>query len=144
MKDQQGPVLQSLTSLLVVKMLTVLVSTVSNSQVFLLKNVSSSCKCKSYTHFFSKNISVYAIYNDQSFNDTLTNDIISFEKLGPTRHDFNSVETPTQSKSVFSRAMLSVYNTRAVEIPCPTCPTCPISLRLRKKFQFTCPGTRTS
>ena len=33
--------------------------------------------------FFSKNISVYAIFNDQSFNDTLTNDIVSFEQLGP-------------------------------------------------------------
>ena len=37
----------------------------------------------SFTHFFSKNISVYAIFNDQSFNDTLTNNIISFEQLGP-------------------------------------------------------------
>ena len=35
------------------------------------------------SHFFSKRISVYAIFNDQSFNDTLTNDIISFEELGP-------------------------------------------------------------
>ena len=36
------------------------------------------------THKFSaKNISVYAIFNDQSFNDTLTNDIVSFEQLGP-------------------------------------------------------------
>ena len=33
--------------------------------------------------FFSKNISVHAIFNDQSFNDTLTNDIASFEQLGP-------------------------------------------------------------
>ena len=33
--------------------------------------------------FFSKNISVYAIFNDQSFNDTLTNDIVSLEQLGP-------------------------------------------------------------
>ena len=33
--------------------------------------------------FFSKNISVYAIFNDQSFNDTLANDIASFEQLGP-------------------------------------------------------------
>ena len=45
-----------------VKMLTVLVSTIFNSQ---------------------KNISVHAIFNDQSFNDTLTNDIVSFEQLGP-------------------------------------------------------------
>ena len=60
----QGPVVQSiisLTSLLVVKMLT--------------------------THiFFRKNISVCAIFNDQSFNDMLTNDIISFEQLGPDKH----------------------------------------------------------
>ena len=37
--------------------------------------------CKSYSHFFSKNISVYAIFNDSSFNDTLTYDIVSFEQL---------------------------------------------------------------
>ena len=36
------------------------------------------------THiFFSKNINVYAIFNDQSFNDALTYDIVSFEQLGP-------------------------------------------------------------
>ena len=34
-------------------------------------------------NFFSKNISVYAISIDQSFNDTLTKDIIIFEQLGP-------------------------------------------------------------
>ena len=38
---------------------------------------------KSYSHFFSKNISVYVIFNDQSFNDMLTNSIVSFEQLGP-------------------------------------------------------------
>ena len=32
--------------------------------------------------FFQKNIRVFAIFNDQSFNDTLTNNIISFEHLG--------------------------------------------------------------
>ena len=61
----QGPVVQSIvnfTSLLVVKILIVLVSTISNSQVFLLKkNASSFCICKSYSHFFSKSISVHAI-----------------------------------------------------------------------------------
>ena len=33
--------------------------------------------------FFHQNISVYAIFNDENYNDTLTNDIISFEQLGP-------------------------------------------------------------
>ena len=49
--------------------------------------MSSFCKCKSYSHFFSKNISiytvVYAIFNDQSFNNTLAKGIVSFEQLGP-------------------------------------------------------------
>ena len=80
-----GPVVQSivsLTSSLVDKMLlTILASIISKSQIFLLKNVSSFCKC---TQMFSaKNISVYAIFNDQSFNDSLTNDIVSIEQLGP-------------------------------------------------------------
>ena len=74
-----------------VKMLTDLVSTISNSQIFLLKNVSSFCKCKSYSHFFSKNISNYAIFSDQSFNDTLTNDIVSFEQLGPVVSDKRNI-----------------------------------------------------
>ena len=38
---------------------------------------------KLLTFFFSENISIYAIFNDQSFNDKLTNDIVSFEQLGP-------------------------------------------------------------
>ena len=38
---------------------------------------------KLLTFFFSKNISVLAIFNDKSFNDTLTNDIVSVEQLGP-------------------------------------------------------------
>ena len=64
-------------------MLTFLVSTIIfNPQVFLLKK-----KCEKLLQmqklltffFFSKNINVYAILNDQSFNDTLTNDIVGFE-----------------------------------------------------------------
>ena len=48
-----------------VKMLTALVSTVSNSQLFLLKNVSSFCTCKvafahaKATHIFSAKILAY-------------------------------------------------------------------------------------
>ena len=79
----QGPVIQSivsLTSLLVVKMLTVLLSTISISQGFVLKK---QWVAFSISHFFSKNISVYAIFNDQSFNLTWTNNIVSFEQLGP-------------------------------------------------------------
>ena len=62
----------SLRSLLVVKMLIVHVhvSTISNSQVFLLK-------MQKLLTIFSKNISVYAIFNDQNFNEVLTNNNVS-------------------------------------------------------------------
>ena len=33
--------------------------------------------------FSSKDISLYAIFNDLRFNDTLTKDIVSFVQLGP-------------------------------------------------------------
>ena len=37
--------------------------------------------------FFQQNInSIYAIFNGQSFNDTLTNDIVSFEQLDPDQN----------------------------------------------------------
>ena len=47
------------------------------------------------THIFTaKNISVYAIFNDQSFNDTLTNDIVRFEQLSPGFNFlFNVIQT---------------------------------------------------
>ena len=38
---------------------------------------------KLLTFLSSKNVSIYAIFNDQSFKDTLTNDIVSIEQLGP-------------------------------------------------------------
>ena len=60
-----------------IKILIILVSTctISNSVIFAFAKA---------THiFYSKNIGLYAIFNDQSFNDTLTNDIVIFEQLGP-------------------------------------------------------------
>ena len=61
--DNLGPVVQSivsLTSSLVVKILTVLVCTISNSPVFLLKK--NVCSCKRYSHFFSAKILWYMPY----------------------------------------------------------------------------------
>ena len=47
---------------------------------------------------------MYAIFNDQSFNDLLTNDIISFERLGP---NFLK-KKKKQKKSTLSGAILTV------------------------------------
>ena len=59
-----------------VRMLPVLVSTMCNSQEFLLKKCEKLLQMESYSHFFSQNINI-------GFNDTLTNDIFSIEQLGP-------------------------------------------------------------
>ena len=65
-------------------MLTVRVSTLSNSQVCLLKKKMwvAFANAKATHIFFSKYISVYTIFNDY---DTLTNDIVRFEQLGPEK-----------------------------------------------------------
>ena len=52
---QVGPVVQSIVSLQLQKLLT----------------------------FFQQNISIYAIFHYQSVNDMLINNIVSFEQLGP-------------------------------------------------------------
>ena len=116
-------------------MLTVLVSTISNSQIFFWKNVSSFCKCKNYSYFFSRNISIYAILDDQRFNDTLTNDILSFEQLGPGLVAFEKVgglgECSNWSRSVFacvmrlfacrSRVLLNISIWTVIFSMCPFC-----------------------
>ena len=39
--------------------------------------------CKSYSHFFSKKFQHICISLDVNFNESLTNDVVSFEQLGP-------------------------------------------------------------
>ena len=67
-------------SLLRVISLTVLADSVYNILIFFAeKNVSS----KSYSHFFSKKFQHICISLDLNFNESLTNDVVSFEQLGP-------------------------------------------------------------
>ena len=39
--------------------------------------------CKSYSHFFSKKFQNICVSLEVNFNESLTNDIVSFEQLGP-------------------------------------------------------------
>ena len=39
--------------------------------------------CKSYSHFFSKKFQRICVSPDVNFNESLTNDVVSFEQLGP-------------------------------------------------------------
>ena len=62
--------------------LNVLADSIYNILIFFAeKNVTSFCK--SYSHFFSKKILRICLSLDVNFNESLTNDIVSFEQLGP-------------------------------------------------------------
>ena len=39
--------------------------------------------CKSYSHFFSQKFQHICVSLDVNFNESLTNDVVSFEQLGP-------------------------------------------------------------
>ena len=78
--------------------------------------MSSFCKCKSYSHFSSKNISLYAIFNDQSFKDTLTNNIVSFEQLSPGRYVLVSVPTAFLSLTQCVDGWVKKFSRRHFEI----------------------------
>ena len=76
----QGPVVQSvvsLTSSLRVILLTVLADSIYNILIFFAE------KMCSYSHFFSKKFQHICVSLDVNFNESLTNDAVSFEQLGP-------------------------------------------------------------
>ena len=50
--------------------------------------------------FFRKYISVYGIFIDQSFDDTLTNDIVSFEQRGPFFKEFDDFYTDINANNL--------------------------------------------
>ena len=86
----QVPVVQSvvsLTSSLRVISLPVLADSIRNILIFFAEKmwVAFALHCKSYSHFFSKKFQHICIWPDINFNESLTNDIVSFEQLGPGR-----------------------------------------------------------
>ena len=74
-----GPVVRSIVSLmssLRVIPLTVLADSMYNILIFFAEKMS-------YSHFFSKKFQHICVSLDVNFNEALTNDVVSFEQLGP-------------------------------------------------------------
>ena len=46
--------------------------------------------CKSYLHFFQQKFQNICISLVVNFNESLTNDVVSFEQLGPEYYDVNN------------------------------------------------------
>ena len=81
-----GPVVQSVvssTSSLRVISLTVLADSIYNILIFFAeKNVSSFCTAKATHIFTAKKFQHICVSLDVNFNESLTNDVVSFEQLG--------------------------------------------------------------
>ena len=82
----QGPVVQSvvnLTSLLRVISLTVLANSIHNILIFFAEKMWVVFALQKLLPFFSKKFQHICITLDVNFNESLTNDVVSFEQLGP-------------------------------------------------------------
>ena len=65
---------------------------------------------KLLTFFSAKILAYYAIFNDKSFNYMLTNDIVSFEQLGPNIIIiWHSLSTFTLKNLFFSMAWFIIW-----------------------------------
>ena len=62
--------------------------------------------CKSYSHFFSKKFQHNCVSLDVNFNESLTNDIVSFEQLGPDNH-FKKTDTTTTLKGIIGATIMA-------------------------------------
>ena len=60
--------------------------------------------CKSYSHFFSKKFQQICVSLNINFNESLTNEVVSFEQLGPDYMDAEAVlglQCPHMPKDMF-------------------------------------------
>ena len=106
MDIDHGPVVQSVVSLtrsLRVILLTILADSMHNILILFAEN--NVKNCKSYAHFFSEKIQHICVSLDVNFNESLTNDIVSFEQLGPS--SLQEVTVELHSNSVTWSAILS-------------------------------------
>ena len=93
--DIQGPVVQSvvsLTSSLRVISLTVLADSIHNILIFFAEKMWVAFALQKLLTFFQQKISAYLRITaaDVNFNESLTNDIVSFEQLGPDGNHYNT------------------------------------------------------
>ena len=84
--EYQGPVVQSvvsLTSSLRVISLTILGDLIYNIIIFFAEKMWVAFALQKLLTFFQQKISAYCVSLNVNFNESLTNDIVSFEQLGP-------------------------------------------------------------
>ena len=68
--------------------------------------MSSFCTAKATHIFFSKKIQHICVSLDINFNESLTNDIVSFEQLGPEKYN---VDTPLLFRAMNRVSEIGLY-----------------------------------
>ena len=104
--SNQGPVVQSvvsLTSSLRVISLTVLADSIYNIMIFFAEKMWVAFAMQKPLTFFQQKISAYLRITQVNFNESLTNDVVSFEQLGP---DFWKDLPQTNMQSILIPTML--------------------------------------
>ena len=60
-----------------------LADSIHNILIFFAEKNVNALHCKSYSHFFNKKFQHICVSFEVNFNESLTNDVVSFEQLGP-------------------------------------------------------------
>ena len=66
--------------------------------------------CKSYSHFFSKKFQHICVSLDVNFNESLTNDIVSFEQQDPDLHNSNAHTKFDENPLIFTQMKILTYH----------------------------------
>ena len=69
--------------------------------------------CKSYSHFFSKKFRRICVSPNVNFNESLTNDVVSFEQLGPDyyfSYFFMKIYNVGTSENAMALAMRNIFH----------------------------------
>ena len=88
--------------------------------------------CKSYSHFFSKKYQHICVSLDVNFNESLTNDIVSFEQLGPELCFVEKKNDPIWNYE-FDNFLCS-----SVKILCSKCSAGPVNSNEKLSFSVDC------
>ena len=89
----QGPVVQSivsLTSSLSGQLVKCFMTLQPKTLIFCVEKWEKLLHCKSFSHFFNKKYWHILDINVWNFNETLTNDVVSFEQPGPDRKNWRA------------------------------------------------------
>ena len=127
--DNQGPVVQSVVSLMSsfrVISLTILADSIYSILIFFAEKMWVASALQKQHTFFSKKFQHICISLDVNFNESLTNDIVSFEQLGPNVQNWfvENAYCDTRTKKLYRCSLNCVVFKAERKLDTVSCYTC--------------------